>query len=321
MRDLVLNHASLAPPTSHAAIEWLKEIVVGIAHLRVKCVTSGDGIRVGNSATGWLDQIQCEDGSRVVVDSQLGRDESRRLRRLRERSLEYQVDAELASRLRGCEATGCPQVDLNQDNGTPLLLAAFIRGIAISYPSHPTWENDRLRVKFEELSESGEVQERSIDFDNLSSRKDARSISERHQDAVRRDATTPDEFWRTKDVAYPRLKFGKDVKEQLSNINRARFPDAMRNLATLNDFAREWKTTDGDTPPWGNFVRPESETVRNNPNLANQRVFTSSDGGKESYFLHTNFSKGDRIHLRIDRATFLVEIGYIGPHLRTGRFS
>ena len=321
MRDLVLNHASLTPPTSHAAIDWLNEIVKCIAYLGNKRVSSGEAIRVGDPAAGWLDQILCEDGSRVVVDSQLGRDESRRLRRLRERSLEYQVDAELASRLRGCEATGCPQVDLNQDNGTPLLLAAFIRGIAISYPSHPTWENDRLRVKFDELSESGEVHDNSIDLDNLSFRTNAKSIADRHQDHMRRSASTPDEFWQTKDVAYPHLKFGKDVKEQLAKVNRARFPDAMRNLATLNDYAEQWPSTKGPAPPWGNFVRSESETVRNNPDLANQRVFTSSDGGKESYFLHTNFSKGDRIHLRIDRATFLVEIGYIGPHLRTGRFS
>ena len=320
MRDLVLNHASLTPPTSHAAIDWLNEIVKCIAYLGKKQVTSGDAIRVGASATGWLDQIQCEDGSRVVVDSQLGRDESIRLRRLGERSLEYEIDAELASRLRGCEATGCIPVDLNQDHGTPLLLAAFIRGIAISYPSHPTWENDRLRVKFEELSESGGLQGKSIDIDNLSGRKDARSISDRHQDHMRRSASTPDEFWRTKDVAYPHLKFGRDVKEQLAKVNRARFPDAMRNLATLNDYAEQWPSTKGPAPPWGNFVRPESKTVRNNPSRANQRVFTSSDGRKESYLLHTDFTKGDRIHLRIDRATFLVEIGYIGPHLRTGRF-
>ena len=321
MRDLVLNHASLTPPTSHAAIDWLNEIVKCIAYLGVKQVTSGQAIRVGDTAIGWLDQIQCEDGSRVVVDSQLGRDELRRLRRLRERSLEYQVDAELASRLRGCEATGCTPVDLNQDNGTPLLLAAFIRGIAISYPLHPTWENDRLHVKFDELSESGEVHDNSIDLDNLSCRTNAKSIADRHQEHLRRDASTPDEFWKTKDAAYPHIKFGKDVKEQLSNINHGKFRVVTRNLATLNAYAGQWPSTKGPAPPWGNFVRSESDTVRNNPDLANQRVFTSSDGGKKSYFLHTDFSKGNRIHLRIDRAKFLVEIGYIGPHLRTGRFS
>lgn len=318
MRDLVLNHASLTPPTSHDAISWLREIVTCIAYLGKKRVTSGKAIRVGDSAAGWLDQILCQDGSRVV-DSQLGREEARRLRRLRERSLEYEVDAELASRLRGCEATGCPSINLNPNDGKPLLLAAFIRGIAISYPSHQTWRNDRLRVKFEELSDIGVLHETSIDLDNISDRSDAKSISDRHQDQLRIDTTTPDEFWRTKDVAYPHLKFGNDVKDQLSN-NHGRFQVVTRNLATLNAFAREWQTTRGAAPPWGNLVRPESESVRNNPSLANQRVFTSSDGRKESYFLHTNFSKGDRIHLRIDRATFLVEIGYIGRHMPTKRF-
>lgn len=320
MRDLVLNHASLTPPTSRAAIEWLTEIVKCIAYLGVKRVTSGETIRVGDSATGWLDQIQCKDGSRVVMDSQLGRDERRRLRRLRERSLEYEVDKELASRLRGCEATGCPPVHLNKDTGTPLLLAGFVRGIAISYPSHPTWMNDRLSVKFEELSESGMLQERSIDLDNISSRSDAKSIANRHQEHLRHQSTTPEDFWQTKDVVYPNLSFSMDFKEQLSKIDQGMFQVVTRNLATLDAFAREWKTTRGATPPWGNLVRPESETVRKNPSLANQRVFTSAGGSKESYFLHTSFSKGDRIHLRIDRARYLVEIGYIGRHLPTGRF-
>ena len=321
MRDLVLNHASLTPPTSHDAISWLHEIVTCIAYLGKKRVTSGKAIRVGDFATGWLDQILCEDGSRVIVDSQLGREKARRLRRLRERSLEFEVDTELASRLRGCEATGCPSINLNPNDGKPLLLAAFIRGIAISYPSHQTWTNDRLRVKFEELSENGIVQERSIDLDNLSDRTNVKSIANRHQDQLRLDATTPDEFWRTKDVAYPHLKFGVDFKGHLAKVvNQGRFPVATQKIATLNDFARDWKTARGATPPWGSLVRSESESVRNNPSLANQRVFTSADGTKESYFLHTNFTKGDRIHLRIDRATFLVEIGYIGRHLPTKRF-
>lgn len=319
MRDLVLNHASITPPTSHDAINWLNEIVKCIAYLRKKKVSSREAIRVGDSAAGWLDQILCQDGSRVV-DSQLGREEARLLRRLRERSLEYEVDAELASRLRGCEATGCPSINLNPNDGKPLLLAAFIRGIAISYPSHPTWENDRLRVKFEELSETGRVQVSSIDIDNLSRLSHAKSIANRHQEHLRHHSTTPEDFWQTKDVVYPNLSFSMDFKGHLSKVDRARFPDAMRNLATLDAFAREWKTTRGATPPWGNLVRPESETVRKNPSLANQRVFTSAGGSKESYFLHTSFSKGDRIHLRIDRARYLVEIGYIGRHLPTGRF-
>ena len=260
---------------------------------------------------GWLDQILCKDGSQVAIDSDLGlrREERRRLRRLREGSLQFNIDSELAHRLRGCEATGCPAVSLNPDEGAPLLLGALINCVIISFPSHPVWGSDVQEVLFDEITQDANFEPKSKVADNVSGKANAAMVVARHRERLRQATQTPDKFWKQRAVLFPNLMFGLDVKAQLSRIDHGKIPIILRKLATLNDFARDWTTTKGAAPSWGNLVRSESETVRNNPDLANQRVFTSAAGSKESYLLHTDFGKGDRIHLRIDRATYLVEIG------------
>ena len=145
-------------------------------------------------------------------------------------------------------------------------------------------------------------------------------VAARHKEQLLSDIRTAEDLWNRKELTFPHLRFGTQVREHLDKIDRGRMPILSRKLTRLDDYAAKWPSTKGHMPPWDNLVRPESTTVRNNPDLANQRVFTSATGRKESYFLHTDIGEGGRIHLRINRAKYLVEIGYIGRHLQTKRF-
>ena len=320
MRDLVLNHCSLTPPNAHVAAEWFEQMATSIVGLKELQVITDRYIRISPALRGCLYRIECMDGTDFYPLKSRERGASLKLALMEQRLIEEDLDPILLDRLRGCQATGYAAIPLNLDQGRPILLGALTNGVMVSFPSCPVWESDNLTVLFDELPQDDQGESKTKEVDNVSGEANAKAVAARHRERLRQGTHTPDEFWKQRAVLFPHLMFGRDVEAQLSRIDHGKFSDVMRKLGTLNDFARDWQSTKGPTPTWGNLVRPESETVRNNPDLSNQRVFTSAEGNKELYLLHTDFGKGDRIYLRTDGATHLVEIGYIGRHLRTKRY-
>ena len=223
---------------------------------------------------------------------------------------------DIKDRLNLCEATGCEPITMSRIDGAPLLLCTFIDGISISFPSAPLWQQDELIVRYDELNEDGGFEERSNRVDNLSELAQVFAIRERHIIEVRGVGSFAD-LWRNRNIAYPDLLFGLDFEMHLKRINGGLLRKVIRTLGVLNDCCERWKTMESAQPPdpWRSIVRPEGENVKNNPSLRAARRFKTHDGKSELFMLHTNITKGDRLHLRVGYEERSVEIGYIGNHL------
>lgn len=320
MREMVLNHASLARAKPRKTDAWLKDVAVGIAEL----IQSG-GVQSVLRTDRHLYDIPCPTGRslwealeqlRQQVDHP---DEVRILWELLTKCSHLDdVDLSTCDPVR-CEAETPPKtIEFGTDrrydveDGRPLVYCAINDGIAVSFPSERVWSADRLTVVFDELSEDDddEIGRKAEAVDNLSRSSDASTICDRDGQFER----SPAEVWRRRKENFPNLRFGMDVEGHLKR-QAGQLRTIVHRLAKLNDSAKEWKNTCGPDPPWKIPVVPESDSVMKNEGLREARRFCSCSGERVLFELHARYGNGGRIHLRFDADAQTVEIGYIGPHL------
>ena len=310
MREMVLNHASLDSPDQHIAVEWLKDLVAGMAQLINKNI-SERSLRSSQSLyeTFCLPEWSLGD---ALQELRAGgaRDEYLFLVRLSTKvPLLSDVGQDVADRFRSCEAKMLPPKD-----GEPLVLCAITDGIAVGFPSDPIWDQDHITVNFNELLSDGSIQEASETIDNLTRSAYALPICERHRTDLRQFANST-ALWEGREEAFPNLVFGPDVENNLTTLDSSKLSSVVKRLASLDESAREWTDTGDTMPSWKCNVTPESQRVRDNPKLLNARRFKSHQGTQELFEWHARFGSRGRIHLRFDPSSYEVEIGYIGSHL------
>lgn len=309
MREMVLNHTSLAAGDSHAAIGFLKDVVPGMAQLVEKGVTA----KVLRT-TRHLWEIPCALGfSLYDATEQLRRDGAREeygflVGMMVKAPLLSDVGAAAEHRFLTCEVRG-----LSQGDGEPLLLCALTGGVAIGFPTSAEWDRDRVTVVFNELQpDETTFSEETEDIDHLARSSHAAPIYRRHQERLRA-GSNPGELWDNRQTIFPYLVFGPDVEGHLRKVPRLH--TLIKRLAELNDDAERWRRDGGAMPQWTRKVVNESDSARKNPRLREARRFGSCSGGTKLFLWHVRFGRGWRIHLRFDEKCREVEIGYIGPHL------
>ena len=310
MREMVLNHASLASSDRHTAVEWLKDMTVGMAQLVDENIAESY-LRSSQSLyeTFCLSDWSLWDG---ILELQRGgaRDEFLFLVRLSTKvPLLSDVGQDVADRFRSCEAK-----TLLPKDGEPLVLCAITDGIAVGFPSDPVWDRDNVTVSFNELLPDENIGEASETIDNLTRSAHALPICERHRADLRQFANSA-ALWEGREEAFPNLVFGPDVEHNLTTLDSGKLSIVVKRLASLDESAREWPDTGGTMPSWKCNVTSESQSVRNNPHLLRFRQFKSHHGTQELFEWHARFGSSGRIHLRFDPGSYEVEIGYIGPHL------
>jgi len=322
MREWVLNHSSVAPTDRHDAIAWLRDLTGAMSQLYLAKIA-------GHSLRSFVlfSDLECSDGSAfpdpavAFFEARLF-EEGRWWRRVQTKfPADIGLHNDIKDRLKLCEATGCQPITMSQIDGAPLLLGAFIDGISISFPSAQIWRQDELIVRYDELVEDAGFIERYDSVDNLSEISHIAPILERHLHEIR-NVRSFTELWQRRDDIFPDLLFGQDFGSYLKRINGGLLRKVVRTLGVLNGCANRWKTMQSALPPdpWSSIIRPEGENVQRDGSLSGLRSFKTSDGKSELFMLHTNITKGDRLHLRIDDKERLVEIGYVGPHLRTKKY-
>ena len=304
MREMVLNHASLASPDEHTCLHWLQDLAVGMSTLIRQGVVLSS-LRMHQPSA----ELECMPGyslyNAMLALRQTGRDESLFLLRLSTKTpLLTSVVGAARDRFLRCEAT-----TLSSTYGEPLLLCAIQGWIAISFPSAPGWEQDRLSVMFEELLPDGGFEEVQEAIDNLAYSGHATPIYERHLARIRDGL--PEEQWQERNTVFPYLRFGRDVEHHISS-QQTLLPRIIDKLHSLNDDAAAWQTTGGSMPQWSRHVTPE------NPGVRHLRMFMSYTGEHRLFEWHARYSNGSnggRIHFRIEADTRTIEVGYVGPHL------
>ena len=141
MREMILNHASLASAARQEVPVYLADMASGMARLVDNGVVPAT-LRTHRSVC----EIPCPDDDSTLFEAyrELGRrgrrDESVFLMRLSAKvPLQSGIDPEVRDRFLGCEATACEARTLSPEDGAPLVLCAIADGIAVGFPSEPVW--------------------------------------------------------------------------------------------------------------------------------------------------------------------------------------
>lgn len=312
MREMVLNHASLASPDRHTAVGWLKDVTVGMAML-VEDKIAERSLRMRQSLweTLCLPNWSLWDALQELKKGGTARDEVAFFYGLASKiPLLSDVDRDIADRFRGCEAEILPPED-----GEPLVLCAITDGIAVGFPSASIWDRDQLTIRFIEMLPDESIGEASESIDNLTRSAHAQPICRRHRAELRHQFTDFKSLWKNKEQAFPNLIFGPDVERQLERLNTGDLQVVVKCLVSLDESAGEWRVTGGAMPSWTRKVTPESQSVMNDSRLREERRFRAHRDTRELFEWHARFGSSGRIHLRFDPSSREVEIGYIGPHL------
>ena len=314
MRRFVINDASLPAECERASILWLAGATKAMGGL----VNHGISDTVLMSNLDWS-ELECAPGfSLLDAFMSLMNDGFREECRFLKVALRSPVDKGLSDedlqQMLATRASECGGHQLNRGEGDALLICSLKDWISVSYPSdYSPWDNDILTVCVVQLA--NDIQTTSK-IDNICHEDHGMLILSREPKRVQGLIKTNRDLWRLRDRAFPNLKFGQGVEENLSSIGDDTLGPIVSKLAALNEYARQWPHQQGRTPDWQTpWIRSESESVKNDPRLQTRRLFKTSEGAMELFLLHTDGGNYRRIHLRIDRASFLVEIGYIGEHL------
>ena len=313
MRELVLNHASLASAGERESLDWLGGLADGIAALVTGRVTP-KALRMCRATT----ELECLDGRSLhelylLLLKRGGRARERAAYLLglsAKTPLLSDVTRQVQDRFLACEAKTLPAED-----GAPLVFCAVADAIAVSVPSEPVWDRDRIPVAFHELLSDETLGDAEEEIDNLARSAHAGPIRDRHRERLRHRCTDSVDLWNRRAQVFPNLIFGPDVEGHLARLNAGLLSTLLNRLADLDATGAEWAVAGGEVPPWKTRVTPESQGTMDNPKLRDARLFRSVSGARLLFEWHARFGRGGRIHLRFDARALEIEVGYIGGHL------
>ena len=313
MREMVLNHASLLSPDRRKAVEWLKDVITGMAQLTTDGIAE-PALRMSKPHREIFCTLNWSLWDALRELQRTGaRDEFLSFSRLTSKiPLLDDIDQDIKDRFRACESKTLPSPD-----GDPLVLCAITDGISVGFPSDIVWENHQVSVTFDEILSNGSIEIASEIIDNLTRSIHAQPICGRYRERLRWKFRNGEELWNARNEAFPNLVFGLDLENHLSRIDPAVLGTVVNKLVGLDKSAAEWPSSGGPTPQWHSKVTDESNSVKNDENLRQLRIFRSSDGTPQLFTWHARFGDSGRIHLRFEPRLHEIEIGYIGKHLQT----
>lgn len=307
MRDFVLNEASLTVPfpSQNNAETALRDLSRGMAKL-VREKNTTKALRCQN--TFWNMRIYAEGTVGVVLSnlrqSALTKDDAVFFQGLAQKvPFDGDLTQDVNHRYRLSEA---------EANDEALLLCGIANFVLVSFPTEEKWDVDELTISVKTLEENDQTSDYQLKLDNVARQPHADSILERAR-AKTRQGLTLENFWKLKDVAYPFLKFGKDVEEQLKKFNSGNIEPIFNRLDELNNVCITWKGVQSAEPIYQSEVSGESETTMNN--YSNERLFRGADGTKKIFETHARVGGANRIYFIPDPALKILEVGYIGGHL------
>ncbi len=186
-----------------------------------------------------------------------------------------------------------------------LLLCAASSRLAVSATESCIWHSDFVEV-FYRTSEAAPTEACMIG--NIYS-ADTSGLKN-HFLAIGLDQRSPADLWNARNVLFPNLRFAPSVQRNLRSLGATQYKLAVLKLTQLNDSANEWS----GRPHYQVEVRSESESTMNK--YGGRRKFQDEDGIERTYILHLTVTDGFRVHIRELPEDRLIEVGYIGPHLK-----
>ena len=196
--------------------------------------------------------------------------------------------------------------------------AYLLHGIGASLLSEPQWGQTRITLDHHWLDDDCRERADTVDVLNLAEPRQVHEVSgalfHRSQQALASDAL---DFAARKEECFPHLRFGRAAGEQVGNLPPTLFRQVVLKLTVLDDACRKWRRSATTHYPEVSDCRPESEPTMQH--YGHLRVFPDHEGRNRTYELHVSVGRRYRIHLRIVQQPRVIEIGYVGRHLRTVR--
>lgn len=185
-------------------------------------------------------------------------------------------------------------------------LCALTSNILISFPTTNEWNFDQSGFSYNKLT---------YEFDHLSDEEHLKNIFDRYKSNALSQLCIRD-FWEQKDDTFPNLRFGLDVRKQITKFNPKLETLLYTRLLSLDLVAEEWKRKPTAHPPFSALsVTDESDLTMQN--YGRERNFHGDDGVVRTFEKHVWIDRGNRIHIYIHRDSHTIEIGYLGKHLTT----
>lgn len=314
MTEMILNDLAFSNISQSMVVirPLLADVAVGISRL-----IAGKVVRPVLRMSKHWQQYSCGDGDFwAAIISMLKEprviDEARLLMRLTSKlPLTADLSNEIKNRFLCCE----PSRELGVD-GNCLVLCAILDGVVISLPIHGKFDAEMLDIKFSKLEFDGEIEEIESAVFNLAREIHAGKIISTLSERERNNLSL-ENLWANRESAFPDLKFGLDVEEQLNRIDGHMLSSVITRLTELNNSSKDWAASATRMPSWHSKVTPETPTLMADPTLRNKRVFRNSEGNPQLYEWHARCGWSYRIHIYCDTDRRKIEIGYIGDHLPT----
>jgi hypothetical protein len=195
-----------------------------------------------------------------------------------------------------------------RDAGYEAMQCIVTGGTLVSL-AHPRWDFDQGVIG---------CNEGIVRFDHASHTTHADAISGRILSHVR-STVTRQNFATIRAQAFPSLRWGQDVDDQIAIFPSEYLALAFSRLASLDAIAKAWASTKSAMPDQGalEFKRESKLTM---DKYEENRRFRSANGPMETFETHIWIDQGNRIHFLLDHAERTIEIGYIGKHLPTWKY-
>lgn len=192
-----------------------------------------------------------------------------------------------------------------------------------SLATHDFWENNSISGNYSFFNQSGEIQSEPRAIDNISTITPEGDVVAAQREEVLEGISSGQDLWEARKKLYPNLVLCDNVKHQLyQDSEKFHILAVMKRLQHLQNYFSQYH--DAYNPDELGFdARTESESVKTNPKLKNDRKFRLPDGTEEYFFDHIGFTgkyKGGRIYFLPDCKNQCCYIGYIGQHLSTQKY-
>lgn len=195
--------------------------------------------------------------------------------------------------------------------------------ILFSFAAHDFWKSDSIAGNYVFLNQNGEMKSESRTIDNISTITQEGNIVNCQREKMLEGISSGQDLWEAREKLYPNLILCDNVKDQLyQDSEKFHILAVMKRLQCLQNYFSQYHEIYNPNE-LGFDARTESESVKNNPKLKNDRKFRLPDGTEVYFFDHISFTgkyTGGRIYFLPDCKNQRCHIGYIGQHLPTQKY-
>ncbi len=183
-------------------------------------------------------------------------------------------------------------------------ICAVVGSLMASFSSVDLWDFDELN-----FASNGH----HYSFDHLAKPDHVDAIQLRRLTEIRATLTRRN-FWASRSIAFPHLRFGSNVETDIEHFSATLLPLLFKRLAVLDGMSRVWNQT-GAFPSEPLTVAPETPATM--ARYGHQRSFRSFDGVMRTHELHIWIDGSHRVHIYRHDTLRVIGVGYIGKHLST----